>query len=163
MIATALSVGSVLKKNSSRWVPSRSRTNTQRIGTSPAPDLYQCPVRLSRPTRRVPPPYQATERCRSRRASAAACRGLGNAAPLTRGRPLPLYGGGGSNRLASGCSLLTGVLQSAWLRRQNRQSRPVLPSYALAQLDCGASDHARDRRVPQGRPGRLGSIRGSLR
>jgi hypothetical protein len=53
----------------------------------------------------------------------------------------------------------TGVLQSAWLRRQNRQSWPVLPSYALTQLDCGASDHARERRVPHAGPGRLGSRR----
>ena len=60
MIAAGSSAGSVVKKYSSRCVPSRSRTNTQRIGTSPAPDLYQCPVPLSRPTRRVPPPYQAT-------------------------------------------------------------------------------------------------------
>src|SRR5438309_1770267 len=28
----------------------------------------------------------------------------------------------------------------------------------LAQLDCGASDHARDHRVPQAGPGRLGHI-----
>src|SRR3954470_21187474 len=102
MIVTGSSVGSVLKKNSSRWVPSRSRTNTQRTGTSPPPDLYQCPTRLRVPTRRVPPPYQATGRGRSRLAPAATCRGLGSAAPLTLGRPVPEYGGGGSNRLASG-------------------------------------------------------------
>src|SRR4051794_19394067 len=33
------------------------------------------------------------------------------------------------------------------------------PRSAPAQLDCGACDHARDRRVPQARPGRLGPIR----
>src|SRR5207248_2800666 len=51
---------SVLKKYSSRCVPSRSWTNTQRTGTRPRPLLYQGPVPPTTPTRRVPPPYQPT-------------------------------------------------------------------------------------------------------
>src|SRR5690606_22181751 len=107
-IAVGSILGSVLKKYSSRWVPVRSRTNTQAIGTNPSPALYQCPTPPVSPTSRVPPPYQATVSVRTS-ADAAAWLGLGSRAPLTGGRPLPLYGGGGSNRLASGCSLLTSV------------------------------------------------------
>src|SRR5688572_582102 len=44
MTAAGASARSVVKKNSSRWVPWRSRTNTQRNSTSPRPDLYQWPV-----------------------------------------------------------------------------------------------------------------------
>jgi hypothetical protein len=36
---------------------------------------------------------------------------------------------------------------------------PFLPRIALAQLGCGAPDHASDRRVPQAGPGCLGSLR----
>ena len=36
---------------------------------------------------------------------------------------------------------------------------PFLPWIALAQLDCGAPDHARHHRVPQAGPGCLGSLR----
>ena len=78
MIILGSKVGSVLKKNSSRWVPPLSRTNTQRIGTRLLPDLYQCPARLRMPTRRMPPPYHATV-SRRRRDAAAACRGLDSA------------------------------------------------------------------------------------
>src|SRR4051794_6040702 len=97
---------SVLKKYSSRWDPVWSLTNTHTIGTSPSPALYQCPVPLSTPTSRLPPPYQATSSDFSA-APATACFGLGRRGPFTGGRPLPEYGGGGSNRLASGWSLLT--------------------------------------------------------
>jgi hypothetical protein len=107
-------------KYSSRCVPVRSRTNTQAISTSPAPALYQCPVPLATPTSRSPPPYQATVSDR-KSAAATAWRGLGRRAPLTGGRPLPRYGGGGSNRLASGWSLLTSVNRARW-RWANRAS-----------------------------------------
>src|SRR4051812_17561853 len=40
---------------------------------------------------------------------------------------------------------------------------PFCPRSALAQLDCGASDHARDHRVPQAGPGRPGAIRRPVR
>ena len=50
-----VSAGSVVKKYSSRCVPVASRTNTHRIGTSPSPALYQCPV----PVDRLHPPGAA--------------------------------------------------------------------------------------------------------
>jgi hypothetical protein len=81
--------GSVVKKYSSRWVPSRSRTNTQRIGTRPRPDLYQGSRPLAVSTRRVPPPYQPTDRRFRRPTAETASLGLGRLAPLTGGRPWP--------------------------------------------------------------------------
>jgi hypothetical protein len=69
--ASAVSVVSVVSRYSSRWVPVTSLTNTQRIGTSPSPPLYQWPVPLAASIRRVPPPYQLTV-SRVRRAVAAA-------------------------------------------------------------------------------------------
>src|SRR5262249_8305397 len=110
---SGLRAGSVGERCASRWVPSRSRTNTQRSGTSPRPALYQWPVPLASATRRVPPPYQRTT-ARRNRAPATAWLGLGRAAPLTRGRPLPAYGGGGSDRVGRGGDLLT----------QGRRPRP---------------------------------------
>jgi hypothetical protein len=119
--------GSVVNRYSSRWVPSRSETNTQRTGTSPRPDLYQCPEQLTAPTRRVPPPCQGTvSRVRDRSAShATAWRGLGSLLPFTRGRPSPEYGGGGLNRLASGQNLLTSVGLPLW--RWQKRATSWLP------------------------------------
>src|SRR3954468_18033552 len=116
MTQAGVRAGSVVKKYSARWVPVRSSTNTQRIGASPHPDLYQCPTRVAVATRRVPPPSQPpVSRVREHGARlATACRGLGRAAPLTRGRPLPAYRGGGWNRLASGGGLLTSVPPRRW-------------------------------------------------
>src|SRR5262249_17063434 len=90
MISGGFSAGSVVEKYSSRCVPLSSRTNPQRSGARPWPDLYQWPVPLLTATRRVPPPYQPTLSRRSRRAPATAALGLGKAPPLTRGPPLPL-------------------------------------------------------------------------
>src|SRR5688572_20202810 len=121
MTSAAARAGSVVNRYSSRCVPVRSSTNTHRTGTSPRPDLYQCPVLVTTATRRVPPPYHPTVR-RDRdcgRRVATAWRGLGRRPPFTRGRPTPVYGGGGRNRLASGHSLLTRVSRP-WWRRQNR-------------------------------------------
>jgi hypothetical protein len=112
--AWGVRVGPVLKKYSPRRVPSRPRTNTQRIGTSPAPALYQCPAPSAVPTCRVPPPYQPTVSRRKRRRRSTAWRGWGKRSPWTRGRPLPAYGGGGANRLASGRSLLTSASRARW-------------------------------------------------
>src|SRR3954470_1674906 len=53
---------SVVKKYSSRWLPVRSCTYTQRTATSPSPALYHWPVPLTVWTSRRPPPYQATSR-----------------------------------------------------------------------------------------------------
>src|SRR5437588_7130077 len=109
MTAAGVRVASVVYRYSSRWVPDRSSTNTHRTGTSPRPDLYQCPVPVTTATDRRPPPYHPTvsrDRDPERR-WATAWRGLGSRPPFTRGRPTPAYGGGGRNRLASGHSLLT--------------------------------------------------------
>src|SRR5687768_4245876 len=60
MTTAGTRAGSVVNRYSSRWVPVRSATNTHRTGTSPRPDLYQCPVLVTTATRRVPPPYHPT-------------------------------------------------------------------------------------------------------
>src|SRR3954470_14624673 len=99
--AAGVMLGSVVSRYSSRWVPVMSRTYTQRIGRTPAPLLYHWPAPVAAATCRVPPPYQLTV-SRARAAVAAACRGLGTRSPFTRGRPTPIYGGAGANRLASG-------------------------------------------------------------
>src|SRR5438477_12661624 len=122
--ASGESAGSVVSRYSSRCVPVASLTNTHRTGTSPHPPLYQCPTPVAASTRRVPPPYHATD-SRVRGAVAVACRGLGRRAPLTRGRPLPAYGGGGVNRLMSGWHLLTNVSRARW-RWQDR-ANPGVP------------------------------------
>src|SRR5262249_14355681 len=100
----SLVVTSVVKKYSSRCVPARSRTYTQRTSTSPSPPLYQRPVPLTTSTSRRPPPYQATSSL-ARPARATASSGAGSLAPFLRGRPLgllPRTTGGGSYSLASG-------------------------------------------------------------
>src|SRR5215210_1296401 len=98
MTAEGVRSGSVVKKYSSRCVPLTSRTNAQRTGTSPRPPLYQCPVPSSVSTRLFPPPYHPTSDRVKVVAAATASRGFLRRPPLTRGRPLPVYGGGGSNR-----------------------------------------------------------------
>lgn len=60
--------------------------------------------------------------------------GRGRRGPLTRGRPTPRYGGGGSNRSASGCRLLTRVSRSR-CRWQERDL--VRPAGAVADEDEG--------------------------
>src|SRR5437588_276907 len=79
---------SVVKKYSSRWLPVRSCTYTQRTATSPSPDWYHRPVPLTIRTSRRPPPYQATFSA-VRLAPVTTCSGVGNLLPLTRGRQCP--------------------------------------------------------------------------
>src|SRR6516225_254482 len=106
MSSCALRRTSVLYKYSSRRVPVRSCTYTQRTRTNPCPALYHQPTSLTTSTSRRPPPYQLTfKRWRFERATTSCGEGL--LAPLTRGRPLPAYGGGASYRLASAGNLLT--------------------------------------------------------
>src|SRR5260370_42319019 len=94
-------LGSVVKKYSSRCVPVRSWTKTQRTATSPWPDLYQWPVPLTTATSRRPPPYQATFSLVRRERTTTSC-GEGSSLPLTRGRPCPEEGGGGSYQVGPG-------------------------------------------------------------
>src|SRR5512135_231807 len=96
MISLGVMAGSVLKKYSSRWVPVRSCTNTQRTGTAPSPARDQSPVPLTTSTVREPPPYHET---RSRVGAERLTTASGEASfrPFSGGRP-PLgerrFGGG---------------------------------------------------------------------
>ena len=58
-ISTGVSEGSVLSRNSSRWVPVGSRTLAHRSATGPRPDSNPCADSPTTSTLRVPPPYQA--------------------------------------------------------------------------------------------------------
>ena len=57
----------LVKKYSSRRVPVQSRSQTQRTSPRSWPLLYQYPVPVTTPTRRVVPPYQVTLGLRRRK------------------------------------------------------------------------------------------------
>src|SRR5205823_14645244 len=101
----ALIVTSVVKKYSSRCVPVRSRTKTQRTGISGRPLRYHQPLPVTTSTRRRPPPYHATDHTGRSAVARTTSAGSGSSFPFLQGRwagRLPGTGGGGSNRLAWG-------------------------------------------------------------
>jgi hypothetical protein len=127
----------------------REALRTVALAAAPALVAYAV-VRWTVPTRRVPPPYQFTVIAVSKGVVVATCRGLGSRSPLTRGRPLPAYGGGGSNRLASGCNLLTRVSRLR-CRRQNRATAcvpyPESPTNTNARSGNRISTNRRSRHI----------------
>src|SRR5262245_36390957 len=87
MIAFSLMPQSVLKKYSSRCVPSRSWTKTHCTITSPCPALYQCPVPVTASTFLCPPPYQSTTSRVLSLAFCTTCSGVSVLSPFCRGLP----------------------------------------------------------------------------
>ncbi len=116
--------GSAVTAHSSRCVPPAPRTNPHRRGTRPRPASYRRPVPAGASTSRFPPPYHPTGGRVTPAAAPTARLGSGRRAPVTRGRPRPAYGGGGSNGWAPGCDGPTGVGRPRW-RRPNRAASRV--------------------------------------
>src|SRR5262249_57072408 len=131
-----------------RWAPVWARKATQRAASSPPPPFIQCPTPRPASKLRQPPPYQRTRsRCRS--AVATTSRGEGCLSPLTRGRPLPVYGGGGAYRLASAEKRRAQTSRAdrrVAERGNSRGTEPETP--AKHQFRCGNQSQRTDNTAP---------------